>query len=229
MQVKAGNIASRPHYVAEVGGRVVGFYGFEPEAEGIGLDYLFIDNEFVGRGIGRALWHHAVATARTLGHAAMIVVSDPNAEGFYLRMGCRRMGTRPSDLENGRQLPLLRYDLSLPIAALTQHRREVYQRASNERGRHGPQDRAQEDRNTHRPQTPLAATPEGRKEERSEGPRKEGCPTENRHQKEACFAEGEAEGGDPASRQAEEGAAEEAAALAPVRPLRRFRSRRRPA
>jgi GNAT superfamily N-acetyltransferase len=111
MQVKAGNIESQPHYVAELGGLVVGFYGFEPEAEGIGLDYLFIENEFVGRGIGRALWDHAVAAARNLGHSALIVVSDPNAEGFYLRMGCRRIGTRPSDLENGRQLPLLRYDL----------------------------------------------------------------------------------------------------------------------
>jgi GNAT superfamily N-acetyltransferase len=112
MNVNAGSIESRPHYVAEVDGRIAGFYGFEPETEGIGLDYLFIDNDFIGRGIGRGLWQHAVDTARRLGHPALIVVSDPNAEGFYLKMGCRRIGTRPSELENGRQLPLLRYDLS---------------------------------------------------------------------------------------------------------------------
>lgn len=111
MRVKAGNIESQPHYVAEIDGQVIGFYGFEPEAEGVGLDYLFIENTFIGRGIGRALWDHAVTTARSLGHPGLIVVSDPNAEGFYLRMGCRRVGTRPSELENGRQLPLLRYDL----------------------------------------------------------------------------------------------------------------------
>jgi GNAT superfamily N-acetyltransferase len=114
MNVKASSIESRPHYVAEVDGRIAGFYGFEPEAEGIGLDYLFIENDLIGRGIGRALWRHAVDTARRLGHPALIVVSDPNAEGFYLRMGCRRIGTRPSELENGRQLPLLRYELSAP-------------------------------------------------------------------------------------------------------------------
>lgn len=114
MKVKAGNIESRPHYVAEIDGRIAGFYGFEPEAEGIGLDYLFIDNDFIGRGIGRALWQHAVETARRLGQPALIVASDPNAEGFYLKMGCRRIGTRPSELENRRQLPLLRYDLSAP-------------------------------------------------------------------------------------------------------------------
>jgi GNAT superfamily N-acetyltransferase len=111
MSLKAGNIESRPHYVAEIDGRIVGFYGFEPEAEGVGLDYMFIENEFIGRGIGRALWEHAVALARSLGHSAVIVASDPNAEGFYVRMGCRRVGTRPSELENGRRLPLLRYDL----------------------------------------------------------------------------------------------------------------------
>lgn len=109
MTVKATAIDSQPHFVAELDGRVAGFYGFEPESEGIGLDYLFVEPDLLGRGVGRALWLHAVGTARRLGHAALIVVSDPNAEGFYLKMGCRRIGTRPSDLESGRQLPLLRY------------------------------------------------------------------------------------------------------------------------
>lgn len=111
MTVTARNIKSHPHYVAELDGRVVGFYGFEPEIDGLGLDYLFVEADLVGRGIGRALWRHAVDTARGLGHAALIVVSDPNAEGFYLKMDCQRIGTRPSELENGRQLPLLRLAL----------------------------------------------------------------------------------------------------------------------
>jgi len=111
MTVKSANIATRPHYVAELGGRVAGFYGLEPETEGVGLDYLFVEPELIGGGIGRALWDHAVATARALDHRALIVVSDPNAEGFYLKMGCARVGTRPSELEDGRRLPLLRFRL----------------------------------------------------------------------------------------------------------------------
>ena len=111
MTVKARGIETCPHYVAEVDGRIAGFCGFEPEAAGVGLDYLFVETDLVGRGIGRALWRHAVDTARGLGHPALIVVSDPNAEGFYLKMGCRRVGTRPSELESGRQLPLLRFAL----------------------------------------------------------------------------------------------------------------------
>jgi len=111
MTVKARNIQNHPHYVAEFDGRIAGFYGLEPETEGIALDYLFVETNLVGCGVGRALWRHAVDTARGLGHPALIVVSDPNAEGFYLKMGCRRIGTRPSELENGRQLPLLRLAL----------------------------------------------------------------------------------------------------------------------
>lgn len=111
MTVKAANIELRPHFVAEPDDRLAGFYGFEPEATGIGLDYLFVEPDLIGRGIGHTLWNHAVATARRLGHGALIVVSDPNAEGFYLRMGCRCIGTRPSELESGRQLPLLRFVL----------------------------------------------------------------------------------------------------------------------
>ncbi len=111
MTVKARSIETHPHYVAELDGRIAGFYGFEPEAAGVGLDYLFVEADLVGRGVGRALWRHAVDTARNLGHPALIVVSDPNAEGFYLKMGCRRIGTRPSELERGRQLPLLRLAL----------------------------------------------------------------------------------------------------------------------
>jgi len=111
MTVKARSIETYPHYVAELDGRIAGFYGFEPEAEGVGLDYLFVETNLVGRGVGRALWRHAVDTARGLGHPALIVVSDPNAEGFYLKMGCRRIGTRPSELQSGRRLPLLRFVL----------------------------------------------------------------------------------------------------------------------
>jgi len=111
MAVKAENIATRPHYVAELAGSVAGFYALEPEAAGAGLDCMFVEPDLIGRGVGRALWQHAAATARTLGHAALIVVSDPNAEGFYLKMGCRRIGTRPSEVEVSRQLPLLRFPL----------------------------------------------------------------------------------------------------------------------
>ncbi len=111
MRLSAETILARPHFVAEQAGRILGFYGFEPEEEGIGLDTMFVEPDAVRQGVGRALWEHAVETARALGHAALIVVSDPNAEGFYRRMGARLIGARPSEAEDGRLLPLLRLRL----------------------------------------------------------------------------------------------------------------------
>lgn len=117
MALKAANITAQPHYVAELdigdlGWRIAGFYGFEPEVGGVGLDYLFVEPALIGRGVGRALWRHAVATARALRHPALIVVSDPNAEAFYRKMGAQRIGWRGSDLEPGRKLPVLRFPLA---------------------------------------------------------------------------------------------------------------------
>jgi GNAT superfamily N-acetyltransferase len=115
MQVKTEALAGQPHYVAEAADgttpRILGFYGFEPEEEGIGLDYLFVEPQAIGRGVGAALWRHAVATARARGFSNLIVVADPNAEGFYRRMGAVNIGARVSDLEPGRLLPVLRFSL----------------------------------------------------------------------------------------------------------------------
>lgn len=111
MQVKTEAILAQPHYVAEQDEEILGFYGFEPAEGGIGLDYLFVAPEAIGRGIGTALWNHAVATARGLGHRQLIIVADPNALGFYLRMGARSVGAQGSDLEPGRLLPVLRFPL----------------------------------------------------------------------------------------------------------------------
>jgi predicted N-acetyltransferase YhbS len=113
MQVKTEALAGQPHFVAEAEGELLGFYGFEDmdEKDAVGLDYLFVAPEAIGRGVGTALWRHAVATARALGHRRLVVVADPNAEGFYRRMGAVAVGAQTSDLEPGRRLPVLRFSL----------------------------------------------------------------------------------------------------------------------
>jgi GNAT superfamily N-acetyltransferase len=97
--------------VTETPGRVLGFYGFEPAEGGVGLDYLFVEPDAIGMGVGTALWRHAVETARALGHCSLTVVADPHAEGFYRRMGAVPAGAQPSDLLPGRLLPVLRFSL----------------------------------------------------------------------------------------------------------------------
>jgi GNAT superfamily N-acetyltransferase len=63
--------------------------GDPPEIE---LSRLMVEPAAIGTGRGRQLWQHAVATARRLGATVLTVDSDPNAEGFYLRMGAVTVG-----------------------------------------------------------------------------------------------------------------------------------------
>lgn len=95
-------------FVLEQGGRILGYYGLRDHPDEAELADLFLDPAAIGRGYGRRLWQHAVATARSRGHRHMRFESDPHAEGFYLAMGARRYGERESALIPGRKLPLMR-------------------------------------------------------------------------------------------------------------------------
>jgi GNAT superfamily N-acetyltransferase len=57
------------------------------------LDMLFVADEAQGRGLGRLLVDHLIEQARQRGLAGVRVVSHPPAEGFYRRLGARRIGT----------------------------------------------------------------------------------------------------------------------------------------
>ncbi|HEX9697602.1 MAG TPA: GNAT family N-acetyltransferase [Actinomycetota bacterium] len=95
----------QPTFVATDGGTVAGFY----QLDGNEVGAFFVDPPFIGRGVGRALWEHVLSEARTRGLSSVEVLSDPNAEGFYLAMGAERVGEAPSDVFGpDRMLPLLR-------------------------------------------------------------------------------------------------------------------------
>lgn len=95
----------QPTFVATLDDAVAGFYQLEGDEVGA----FFVDPPFIGRGVGRALWDHLIGHARTVGLAWVTILSDPNAEGFYLAMGAQRIGEAPSDVFGpSRPLPLLR-------------------------------------------------------------------------------------------------------------------------
>jgi len=119
LAVDADTIIERQFHLAEGDdGRILGFYGLEPETEGIGLSHLFVAPEAAGQGIGRALWRHAVDVARRLGETQLLVVSDPHAAGFYARMGAQSAGSRPSEIDPARPLPMFRLRLDGAAADL---------------------------------------------------------------------------------------------------------------
>ena len=109
-------IAANVAFCAREDAQIVGFYLLTNESDGLHLDHLWIIPRAMGRGIGRALFEHAVEEARKLGHRTLKIEADPNAEGFYTRMGARRMGKAITTIENQRrELPLLHYDLGATV------------------------------------------------------------------------------------------------------------------
>lgn len=100
-------------WVAVVGGRPVGFYALVAGDHEWEIEHLWVRPEWIGRGIGRALFEHAVAEAAPTGATALRVVSDPHAEGFYLHMGARHVGEEDS-VPEGRRLPVLVFELGKP-------------------------------------------------------------------------------------------------------------------
>ncbi len=101
-------IAANPVYAAVVDARIVGFYSINGAGEKLLLENLWVLPEMLGRGIGRALVGDAVARAKKSGAKRIEIESDPNAEGFYLRMGARRSGERVTEIEGDRrELPIL--------------------------------------------------------------------------------------------------------------------------
>lgn len=105
----------RSHIVfvaVDVGDLPRGFYALAIDGAGATLDHLWIEPEWMGRGLGRALLSHALKTARTEGAARLEIDSDPYAEEFYLRMGARRVGEVRADVDDVRRV-LPRMEIAL--------------------------------------------------------------------------------------------------------------------
>jgi len=103
-------IGANVAYAAIENGRAIGFYLLTTEADGIHLDHLWILPAAMHRGTGRSLFEHAVSQARNLGFRAIKIEADPNAGGFYQRMGAKRVGISVSEVEGERrELPLLEF------------------------------------------------------------------------------------------------------------------------
>ena len=96
-----------------------GFYALVERGREVELEHLWVSPEHIGAGIGRALFDHAVRRAAALGATTLSIEADPNAEGFYRRMGARRVGENVYEIEgHRRELPLL-------ILDVPSHRRAV--------------------------------------------------------------------------------------------------------
>lgn len=104
------DIAYSPVYVAYDAQQAIGWYRLLTDRSPAILEDLWVMPSWIGRGIGRALLAHAIAQCQARGIAQMDLEADPNAVGFYLRMGGRIIGESISEWQ--RLVPRIRFDLT---------------------------------------------------------------------------------------------------------------------
>ena len=105
-------LRARDVWVAEANGRTVGWAalirGGEPDTAT--LDDLWVEPEWIGKGLGSLLFRRAVERARELGAKRLEWEAEPNAVGFYERLGGRYVRDSERTMWN-RVVPVMALDL----------------------------------------------------------------------------------------------------------------------
>lgn len=113
LTIKPEFIANHETFIVQADGEMVGFYMLVATSKQVLLEHLWVLPKAMGRGIGRALFSHAVQRAKALGVEEIQIESDPKAELFYTHMGARKIGANVSEIGGQpRSLPVLIYECS---------------------------------------------------------------------------------------------------------------------
>jgi len=101
-------VATNQVYVAEREGELLGFYALIVLKDKAELDHMWVAPEHIGTGVGKELFIHAMQTAAKQNILEVGILSDPNAEGFYRKMGAHQVGETISEIDGKpRSLPRL--------------------------------------------------------------------------------------------------------------------------
>jgi GNAT superfamily N-acetyltransferase len=111
MKLRAEDIDRHEVWVVEDDEGIVAYHRVIP-GDPAELEDMWVDPSFIGTGIGRRLFEHAVERARDRGATALEIDSEPNAVGFYERMGAVRIGETPSAIIPGRVFPRMRLEIT---------------------------------------------------------------------------------------------------------------------
>jgi GNAT superfamily N-acetyltransferase len=111
LTISSDFITNNQVYVAEDDSEILGFYGLVLHGERAELEQMWVAPAHLGEGVGKELFVHAMQQAAGENVSAVEISSDPNAEGFYQRMGARRIGEVSAEMDGQqRVVPRLTID-----------------------------------------------------------------------------------------------------------------------
>ena len=98
-------------FVAEADGEIRGFYALCVSGDKAELEHMWVTPAFIGTGVGKELFLDAMERAAALEVRDVEISADPNAAGFYERMGATQIGEVDSPIDGqARKLPRLKIE-----------------------------------------------------------------------------------------------------------------------
>ena len=115
MQLWLPALTISPEYILEnevwlavVSDAPVAYYALKQDGKDLWLDNLWILPEHIGEGLGRQLFQHALERSRARKIFTLKIEADPNAQGFYERMGVHKIDERHTQVDGqSRILPVM--------------------------------------------------------------------------------------------------------------------------
>jgi len=112
LTISAEFITNNHVYVAEDEGEIRGFYALCVVDETAELEHLWVRPSHIGTGIGKELFLDAMERAAKLSVSEVELSADPNAAGFYQRMGAQKIGEVDSEIDGQqRKIPRMKVDV----------------------------------------------------------------------------------------------------------------------
>jgi len=88
--------------------KLIAYYSLEQQGEYLWLDNLWVLPEFMGQGIGRQLFQHALERSRVRAVSILKIEADPHAQAFYEKMGASKISEHQTQVDGQlRILPVM--------------------------------------------------------------------------------------------------------------------------
>ncbi|MDH5538543.1 MAG: GNAT family N-acetyltransferase, partial [Rhizobacter sp.] len=113
LTVTQGSISTGLAWVADVDGRVAGFFVLAPSPRLWTLEHFWVLPDFMRRGVGRSLLSRAAELAVRGGAEGIAIDADPNAAPFYRACGAMRTGSLAAPIDG--QPQRVRPQMLLPV------------------------------------------------------------------------------------------------------------------
>ena len=102
------SIEKNESWAAEMDSAPIAFYTLLNKDGNAWVENMWVLPEYIGQGVGKQLFLHVLSRSREMGCEALQLEADPNAVGFYEKMGMYEIGERHSEMEGQpRILPIM--------------------------------------------------------------------------------------------------------------------------